>query len=592
MYNTVFLLAFSFIIVKGFGQSGELKRVRTKPTISFMDKDDCSIHTGSFQMKAKSTEQDFEDLDDFTFNFTPWTVEDLDGAVTYGIEGVDFPNSGNPMAFIVFNPENTTPSLGSDPAIQPHGGTKFAACFSAIAPETNDDWIISPQIELGDNSSISFWVKSYTDQYGLEKYRVAVSTTDNNPGSFTVISGTSPLQAPADNWEEKTFDLEDYDNQSVYIAIHCVSEDAFIFMLDDIFIETQFSNLNKPENLVANLDESTGIVELQWDFEVPQTEDWVACRGNWELEGDVFTVTSDGMYEWSSLYYDQLLHDFEFEVNMSMISGTADNMMGILFNGLVWPTYDNGFWNTGVSFLISNTEGEQSYTIGEQTTEGFVIWQDWTVSEFINTGYNVLNSLRVINDGSNAEFFINDNSVGTWPVDIPYPGYVGITMWDESANGEAEFSWDPVLKGNSSKLSYYRNFNIYRNDVLIGITAFNEWIDDLPQSGSYEYFITADYSIGESLPSNIALAEWNLSVPEQHKINFSLFPNPADQFITIRSQQLLTGIQLRNYIGQQIRLYKLNAYKTTIDLTDLTSGIYLLSVETKEGTATSKIRIE
>ncbi|MCU0371365.1 MAG: choice-of-anchor J domain-containing protein, partial [Bacteroidales bacterium] len=100
----------------------------------------------------------------------------------------------------------------------------------------NDDWIISPQTTLGTNSSVSMWVKSYTDDYGLEKYNVLVSTTDMEPGSFTSISGSTPMLAPVD-WTEVSFDLSEYDGQTVYVAIQCVSEDAFVFMLDDVSID-------------------------------------------------------------------------------------------------------------------------------------------------------------------------------------------------------------------------------------------------------------------------------------------------------------------------------------------------------------------
>ena len=92
---------------------------------------------------------------------------------------------------------------------------------------------------MDSNFCISFWVKSYNDEYGLEKYKVAVSTTTNEPDSFTVISGPDPLLAPAGAWEEVSFNLSDYDNDTVFVAINCVSEDAFIFMVDDIIIETE-----------------------------------------------------------------------------------------------------------------------------------------------------------------------------------------------------------------------------------------------------------------------------------------------------------------------------------------------------------------
>jgi hypothetical protein len=142
------------------------------------------------------------------------------------------------MAFIAFNPATTTPPQTGDPALQPHGGSRFGACMDAVPapPQYNDDWIISPQTTLGNNSSITLWAKSYTDAYGLEKYNVLVSTTDMNPASFTVISGPTPVEAPLD-WTEVTYDLAAYDNQTVYVAIQCVSQDAFIFMIDDVSID-------------------------------------------------------------------------------------------------------------------------------------------------------------------------------------------------------------------------------------------------------------------------------------------------------------------------------------------------------------------
>jgi len=47
---------------------------------------------------------DFEAHNDFTLNMPNWIQYDEDGATTYGISGVDFENSGEPMSYIVFNP--------------------------------------------------------------------------------------------------------------------------------------------------------------------------------------------------------------------------------------------------------------------------------------------------------------------------------------------------------------------------------------------------------------------------------------------------------------------------------------------------------
>ncbi len=232
---TLLFLTGALTVVSVMAQKGQLTRTITQDKVAVT----VELKNQETNKILPNWEQDFEGLNDFSLNFDPWTVNDVDSGATYSIEGYSFPNSGNPMAFIVFNPANTTPPLGNDPALQPHGGDKFGACFSSMPPNTNDDWLISPQITLDSNFCISFWVKSYTDQYGLEKYKVAVSTTTNEPDSFTVISGSNPLLAPADAWEKVEFNLSDYDNDTVFVAINCVSEDAFIFMVDDIIIETE-----------------------------------------------------------------------------------------------------------------------------------------------------------------------------------------------------------------------------------------------------------------------------------------------------------------------------------------------------------------
>ena len=237
MFKKILLI----VAVVVFTQSvmGQATRFFTKAGLSTHVPYEWTANDTRFQLR-ESLEEDFEGYDDFTLDFTPWTTADVDGSATYGILDHDFPNSGAAMAYIVFNPSQVTPSMASDESIQPHSGNKFAACFASVDPP-NNDWIITPLIALGSNSSLSFWVKSYTEQYGLERYKVGVSTTDNNPSSFTIISGSGYLEAPSAAWQEKQFDLSDYDGMDVYIGIQCVSNDAFIFMLDDLTVNSETS---------------------------------------------------------------------------------------------------------------------------------------------------------------------------------------------------------------------------------------------------------------------------------------------------------------------------------------------------------------
>jgi PKD repeat protein len=99
------------------------------------------------------------------------------------------------------------------------------------ASESND-WIISPQIQMNNNGSISFWVYSpKPGTWGTETYDVLVSTTDNQPSSFTAIA-TAEI-APT-SWTQKTYSLSAYNNQQIYVAIRHRATDKFMFLIDDI----------------------------------------------------------------------------------------------------------------------------------------------------------------------------------------------------------------------------------------------------------------------------------------------------------------------------------------------------------------------
>jgi hypothetical protein len=171
----------------------------------------------------------FESYENFVIEFAPWTTVDVDGSATYGMTNTTWPNSQTPQAYIIFNPSATTPPAST---IVPHGGDKMAACIAATTPP-NNDWLITPV--LHNPLELRFWARSLTAQYGgLEKFKIGVSTTGTNPSDFTIISGSTPLEAPLD-WTEYVYNLSNYDGDT-YVGIQCVSHDHWIFMLDDFHI--------------------------------------------------------------------------------------------------------------------------------------------------------------------------------------------------------------------------------------------------------------------------------------------------------------------------------------------------------------------
>ncbi|RZL17903.1 MAG: T9SS type A sorting domain-containing protein [Pedobacter sp.] len=226
----------------------------------------------------------FETYEDFIIaNIGPWTLIDVDMAPTYTIEQgtpavpVEYENAGYVGSFMVLNPSQTEPAFNE--AWDPHTGSKVAACFDAVVnplspnPQgPNNDWLITPQITLGaTGNTITFWAKSVTAQYGLERFKVGVSTTGTDTANFTVISPGSFVAAPIE-WTQYTYNLDAYASQTVRISINCVSSDAFAFLLDDVLVSTtsvggvndqlasQFSVFPNPATNVVNISNNNNIL--------------------------------------------------------------------------------------------------------------------------------------------------------------------------------------------------------------------------------------------------------------------------------------------------------------------------------------------
>ena len=178
-------------------------------------------------------EDGFESYENFVLDFPPWTQFDGDGGETWGSASYNFTNEYYVGSFIIFNSSATDPPANGT-VWDAHTGDKYAACFSARPPNNpNDDWLITPELNIGEETAyvaihcvsddafafqlddfsisetrnsieISFWAKSITDQYGLEKFQVGVSTTDNSISSFEIITPDPYVEAPT-TWTEYTY---------------------------------------------------------------------------------------------------------------------------------------------------------------------------------------------------------------------------------------------------------------------------------------------------------------------------------------------------------------------------------------------------
>ncbi len=109
-------------------------------------------------------------------------------------------------------------------------------------PLTPDNWIITPEIDLGEvaGARLEYYVtpRANGPEFRLERYAVLVSTTGTEPDDFEQIF-VETLQPDMENWVWilRDLDLTDYAGESIHIAFrHFECTDMYSIALTDIHV--------------------------------------------------------------------------------------------------------------------------------------------------------------------------------------------------------------------------------------------------------------------------------------------------------------------------------------------------------------------
>lgn len=148
---------------------------------------------------------------------TGWTVIDNDG-------------DGN--NWYVLNNSQSSSSSGYN--VHSGDGHITSASYNGSAL-TPDNWLITPQINLTTDATLTFWMAGQDASYAAEYFSVYVATTPT-VAAFTATTAVASGTTTA-TMTQYTVDLSSYTGQQVYIAFrhHNVS-DMFRLNLDDVQI--------------------------------------------------------------------------------------------------------------------------------------------------------------------------------------------------------------------------------------------------------------------------------------------------------------------------------------------------------------------
>jgi hypothetical protein len=174
---------------------------------------------------------DFESYPAFAIDrMGDWLLVDGDRAWTYSNLNLSYPNQGDPMAFMVFNPAACSPAAEIEMC---DSKAQLLACFSANVDKlANNDWLISPELHFDRPFTLSFMAKTYQLAYGLEKVNIGYSLSGNAPDDFVFVNGARPVEI-GDTWWQYSYRIP---SEARYVAINCVTVNGYILLIDNIYI--------------------------------------------------------------------------------------------------------------------------------------------------------------------------------------------------------------------------------------------------------------------------------------------------------------------------------------------------------------------
>jgi hypothetical protein len=118
------------------------------------------------------------------------------------------------------------------------------------------------------------------------------------------------------------------------------------------------------------------------------------------------------------------------------------------------------------------------------------------------------------------------------------------------------------------------------------MTTTNYYIAGSDVETSFQYEVYSVCANGESEfsePYTVNVTDESL---EEYANRFEIYPNPADNYLNIDTNENISEVNIYNVIG--VKVYSEQNFNGTIDLSEFNDGVYFIRINTEKGDITKR----
>ena len=253
-------------------------------------------------------------------------------------------------------------------------------------------------------------------------------------------------------------------------------------------------------------------------------------------------------------------------------------------------------------FILGNTYGQIKTLKGNTFTSSQCIAGGVTTIYYPQGGANVPGNLISKHAGESPD----DNWKMELVVDDPNEIWIAaeVVFLAAMPGAGAPYPLANMLSINSSEYTLTAYAHRLPEDdktlncdpVAFGTNSFNKLRFNLEYNGNYanaDAAITFDITVTDPKTDytetiNVTVNN-TLSIDKLEKYDFSFGPNPTGDFIYLSATESIGNVEIYNLLGQKSFSSDLGDNMGTIDISNLSSGIYIMNVAIDEKIGTYKI---